>query len=174
MKPIGLIAGFMARVDRSAREGNELLSRAQIRRIGSRFVAELFEKMGAADLQRDSWIKDARATVDGAKDALFLRQLPAGFHPEAFALRLAVDVLKELQRVGLQDAQLGCWCSNLELATELKPVAAVLNEICDAYPEIGDRYYIKVEIVRDLATVPALSRPQRSPGAGLTAFGYAR
>ena len=173
MKPLHLVAGFVARVNQTACP-RDFLSRAQIRRIGLKFVSELYERLGADDVGRDSWLSSARETIVGASDWLFARQFTASFHPETYAVQLLVDVLKEVRELPVVSPELDGWCEALDIECELGAIAAILVEMFDAYPEIGDRYYVKVDIVKDLAAMAGPCKSQRRPGVGLIAAGYVR
>lgn len=171
MEAFRLIASFISRVDRASRPGNEVLSRSQIKRIGCKLAAEIYEAKGTSDCSRDVWLKSALAVLDGATDKVFLRQLRKGFDRELYATQAAVEILRDVGALGKATSQWARWCVTLDMRTDLGSIAAVLDEICETLPDIGDRHYLKVDVLKDLAALPVNSRPHRRPGAGLTAFG---
>jgi len=171
MEAFRLVANFISRVDLNTRPRNEILSRSQIKRIGQRLAAEIYETKGASDTTRDPWLDSARAVLDGATDKIFLRQLQKGFDRELYAAQAVVEILQDVRANGGLVSKWGRWCLELDRCSDLKNVAAVLAEICDALPDIGDRHYLKVEVLKDLAALPGPCKVHRRPGAGLTAFG---
>jgi hypothetical protein len=171
MEAFRLVANFISRVDQASCLGKQILSRAQIGRVGSRLAAEIYESKGVADGTRDGWLESAHAILSGATDRIFLRQLRKDFDRELYAAQAVVEVLRDVRANGGSVSHWERWCIELDSCSDLKKIATVLDEIFDALPDIGDRHYVKADILKDLAALPGPCRGHRSPGAGLTAFG---
>jgi hypothetical protein len=171
MDSFRLIAEFVGRVNRVSRDRECVLSRSQIRRVGDRAVAEIYEAKRADDSDRDAWLESARVTVEGAVDSLFRRQFRAESSREIFVLQTVAVVLRGLADCGAEHQKWDGWIATLRDCSDIRVVAEILSEIFDAVPDIGDRYYARVDIIRDMQVTPDLRQDQRRPGAASTAFG---